>query len=161
MPFRHRVLGYVGGNHEARTSKTFGEAGSIIATLLGIPYSCGIQMIDVNFGEHKPFKVSLWHGTGSAKTKGAKLQMLHRFMGQGDSQLYLVGHLHDVVLTFDWRQSRKADGNIHLDKIAGVMSSSFQGFWGGYAETAGLNATDTMMARAVLEPTGKWEITLR
>lgn len=160
MPMRHRVLGYVGGNHESRTSKTFGEAGSIIATLLGIPYSSGIQLVDINFGLHKPFRVSLWHGTGSAKTKGAKLMMLHRFMGQGDSQLYLVGHLHDVVLTYDWRQSRRGD-DIYLEKIAGVMSSSFQDFWGGYAERAGLTPSDTLMARAILEPTGRWELTLR
>lgn len=160
MPARHRILASVGGNHEARTSKTFGEAGSLIATLLGIPYSSGIQLLDVHFGNHKPYKVSVWHGAGSAKTKGAKLMMLHRFMGQGDSQLYLVGHLHDVVLTYDWRQSRR-NGEIFMEKIAGVMSSSFQGFWGGYAERAGLTPSDTMMARVVLEPTGKWELTLR
>lgn len=161
MPLRHRVLGYVGGNHEARTSKTFGEAGSIIATLLGIPYSNGKQLIDIHFGDHRPFKIDLWHGTGSARTKGAKAQMLSRFMNQGDSSLYLVGHLHDVVLLFDWRQHRSEDGDVKLEKIAGVMSSSFQDFWGGYAERAGLSPSSTMMARCILEPTGKWEITLR
>jgi len=167
MPVRHRILASVGGNHEARTSKTFGEAGSLIATLLGIPYSSGIQLLDLHFGEHKPFRISVWHGSGSAKTKGAKLMMLHRFMGQGDSQLYLVGHLHDVVLTYDWRQSRR-EGEIYLEKIAGVMSSSFLGYWGGYGERAGLTPSDTLMARVVLEPskssapgTGKWELTLR
>lgn len=160
MPFRHRVLGYVGGNHEQRTSKAFGECGSIIATLLGIPYSNGKQLIDIHFGEHKPFKVDLWHGFGSAKTKGAKAQMLHRFMSQGDSSLYLVGHLHDVVLLFDWRQKRVGD-DVKLEKIAGVMSSSFLDFWGSYAERAGLSPSDTMMARCILESTGKWEITLR
>jgi hypothetical protein len=160
MPFRHRILSYVGGNHEFRTSKTFGECGSVIATLLGIPYSNGIQMLDVHFGEHKPFRVSTWHGAGSAKTKGAKLMMLHRFMSQGDSQLYLVGHLHDIVLTYDWRQIRKND-DIKLEKICGVMSSSFLDFWGGYGERAGLTPSDTLMARVILEPTGRWETTLR
>jgi hypothetical protein len=160
MPVRHRVLGYVGGNHERRTAKGFGEAGPLIATLLQVPYSQGVQLIDVHFGEHKPFKVSLWHGTGGARTKGAKAQMLHRFMQQGDSQLYLCGHLHDVVLLFDWRQQRVSN-DIRLEKIAGVMSSSFQDYWGTYAETAGLSPSDTMMARAILEPNGKWEVTLR
>lgn len=160
MPFRHRVLGYVGGNHEQRTSKAFGECGSIIATLLGVPYSNGKQLIDIHFGEHQPFKVDLWHGTGSAKTKGAKAQMLHRFMSQGDSQLYLVGHLHDVVLLFDWRQKRVGD-DITLEKIAGGMSSSFLEFWGSYAERAGLSPSSTMMWRCILEPTGKWEMTAR
>ncbi len=159
-PLRHRVLGYVSGNHEARTSKVDIDAGEWIASLLRIPWSSGKQLIDVHFGEHKPFKVDLWHGRGSASTKGAKAQMLSRFMHQGDSQLYLCGHLHDVLLLFDWRQKRTSN-DIRLEKIAGVMSSSFLDYWGSYAEVAGLPPSDTMMARAILEPDGHWEVTLR
>lgn len=160
MPMRHRVIGFVGGNHERRSSKTFGDLGHLIATLLRLPYSSGKQLIDISYGEHKPFKISLWHGGTGSKTKGAKAQMLHRFMGQGDSQLYLVGHLHDVVLLFDWRERRK-NRKIVLEKFAGVMSSSFLEYWGTYAEVAGLAPSDTMMARVILEPNGKWEVTLR
>jgi hypothetical protein len=155
-----RILGYVGGNHERRTCKTFGDSGALIADYLKVPYSRGVQLIDVVFGEHKPFKVSLWHGTGAAQTKGAKAQMLHRFMQKADSHVYLVGHLHDVVLLFDWRQQRTG-GKIKLQKIAGIMSSSFQGYWNSYAEVAGLAPSDTMMARVVLERSGRWEVTLR
>lgn len=161
-PLRHRVIGYVGGNHERRTSKMFGDLGHLIATLLKTPYSSGQQFIDIHYGDHKPFKVSLWHGGGASQTKGAKAQMLHRFMSKGDSHLYLVGHLHDVVLLFDWRMRRKGNSSkIHLEKFAGVMSSSFLDFWGTYAEVAGLAPSDTMMARVILEPSGKWEVTLR
>lgn len=159
-PLRGRILAYVGGNHERRTEKTFGECGHLIATLLKIPYSQGRQIVDVHYGAHKPFKISLWHGSGSARTKGAKMQMLHRFMGQGDSQVYLVGHLHDVVATYDWRQVREK-GRIALKKIAGVMSSSFQDYWNTYAEVYGLSPSDTMMARIVLGVDGDWEITLK
>lgn len=159
-PVRGRILGYVGGNHERRTAKTFGDAGRLIATLLKIPYSRGVQNIDIAYGKHAPFKVSLWHGSGSAQTKGAKAQMLHRFMHQGDSQLYLVGHLHDVVCLYDWRQQRQ-DGKIVLKKIAGVMSSSFQDFWNTYAEVSMLSPSDTMMARCILGPKGDWEVTLK
>lgn len=161
MPLQARVLGYVGGNHERRTAKTWGDAGRVIATLLGIPYSRGVQHVDIHYGRHAPFKLSLWHGGGSARTKGAKAQMLHRFMHQADSQVYLVGHLHDVVVLFDWRQRRKPNGKIELVKIAGAMSSSFLEYWGTFAEVSGMSATDTMMARIVLEPDGGWELTLR
>lgn len=160
MPLRHRIIGFVGGNHERRSSKMFGDLGHLLATFMKIPYSSGKQLIDVNYGEHRAFKVSLWHGGTGSKTKGAKAQMLHRFMAQGDSQLYLVGHLHDVVLLFDWRERRK-NKKIVLEKFAGVMSSSFLEYWGTYAETAGLAPSDTMMARVILEPNGKWEVTLR
>lgn len=159
-PLRGRILAYVGGNHERRTEKTFGEAGRLIATLLKVPYSQGRQIVDVHYGAHRPFKVSLWHGAGSARTKGAKLMMLHRFMGQGDSQIYLVGHLHDVVATYDWRQVREG-GQIVLKKIAGVMSSSFQAYWNTYAEVYGMSPSDTMMARVILGIEGDWEVTLK
>ena len=155
-----RLLGYVGGNHERRTIKTFGDCGRLIARVLEVPYSRGVQLIDIHYGEHKPFKISIWHGGGSARTKGAKAQMLHRFMHQADSHLYLVGHLHDVVLLFDWRQLRKGN-KIKLQKIAGVMSSSFQDFWCSYAEVAAMSPSDTMMARVILEPSGGWEVTLK
>ncbi len=159
-PLRGRILGYVGGNHERRTIKTYGDSGRVIATLLKIPYSRGVQNIDISYGKHKPFKISLWHGSGSARTKGAKAQMLHRFMHQGDSQLYLVGHLHDVVCLYDWRQQRQ-DGKIVLKKIAGVMSSSFQDYWNTYAEVFGMSPSDTMMARCILDPNGGFEVTLK
>jgi hypothetical protein len=155
-----RLLGYVGGNHERRTIPTFGDAGYLIAQRLNVPYSRGVQLIDVWYGDHKPFKISLWHGVGSARTKGAKAQMLHRFMSQADSQVYLVGHLHDVVLLFDWRQHR-AGTKIKLQKVAGIMSSSFLSYWNSYAEVKALSPSDTMMARVILEPDGHWEVTLR
>lgn len=159
-PLRGRILGYVGGNHERRTAKTYGDAGRVIATLLKIPYSRGVQNIDIKYGRHQPFKISLWHGAGSARTKGAKAQLLHRFMGQGDSMLYCIGHLHDVVCLYDWRQQRR-DGKIVLQKIAGVMSSSFQDYWNTYAESFGMSPSDTMMGRCILGPKGDWEISLK
>jgi len=159
-PARHRVLGYVGGNHERRSIKGFGDLGRTIATLLRIPYSAGQQFVDIHYGEHKPFKVSLWHGSGSAQTAGAKMQMIDRFMQKADSHLYLVGHLHDAMMKFGWRQERSR-GKIRLIKIAGAMSSSFMEYFGNYAEVMALSPSDVLMTRCVLEPAGGWEITLR
>jgi hypothetical protein len=156
---RGRILGYVGGNHERRTVKTFGDCGRTIARNLQVPYSRGVQLIDIRFGKHQPFKLSLWHGMGSARTKGAKAQMIHRFMQQADSHVYLVGHLHDVVLLFDWRQHR-VGGRIKLQKIAGIMSSSFLGYWNSYAEVGAMSPSDTMMARILIKREGGWEVTL-
>jgi hypothetical protein len=160
MPLRHRVLGYVGGNHERRACKCFGSIGKMIATFLQIPYSEGRQLIDIHFGDHRPFTVTLWHGGGAARTKGAKAQMIDRFMKEGDSQLYLCGHLHSAIVLYDWRQKR--DGmKVELQKVCGAMSSSFLEYWGTYGEIAGLPAFDTLMARVILEPDGGWEVTLR
>ena len=135
--------------------------GHLIATLVRIPYSSGKQFVDSHYGKHAPFKNSLWHGGTGSRTKGAKAQMLHRFMQQADSDVYLCGHLHDVVLLFDWRQRRAGKESVALDKIAGVMSSSFQMYWNSYAEEYGLSPSDTMMARVQIEPDGKWAVELR
>ena len=155
-----RLLASVGGNHERRTLKTFGDVGRTIARELKVPYSRGIQLIDIMYGLHNPYKISLWHGCGGAVTKGAKAQTLSRFMGKGDSQLYLMGHLHDVVVLYEWRQVRQGR-RIKLQKIAGIMSSSFQGYWNSYAEVSAMSTTETMMGRVILDRTGGWEVTLR
>jgi len=159
---RHRILGYVGGNHERRAIPAFGDLGVLIATMLKIPYSNGRQLVDIRFGDHKPFKVSLWHGRGAARTKGTIAQTLQRFMQQGDSQLYLMGHLHQPLILPDWKEFRHPTRNrIELRKVIGAVGSSFMESWGTYGEVAGYSAGDVMMARTVLERNGKWEVTLR
>lgn len=161
MRMRHRIIGYVGGNHERRGVKTFGDLGKLIATMLKVPYSSGKQYVDIHYGNHAPFKNSLWHGGTGSKTKGAKAQMIHRFMTQGDSQCYWVGHLHDFMLIGDVRERRGEAGNIVLEKYVGVMSSSFLEHFGTYAEVMGLPAGDTNMWVLVLEPNGKWQMQIR
>jgi hypothetical protein len=161
-PMRHRVLGYVGGNHERRAIKGFGDLGVLISNMLRIPYSNGKQLIDVHFGKHEAFKVSLWHGGGAAQTKGSIANVIHRFMLQGDSQLYLVGHLHQPLIIPDWRELRvPSENKVRLEKIVGAISSSFLETWGTYGEQKCFRPTDVMMARAVLERNGHWEVTLR
>lgn len=160
-PVAHRVLGYVGGNHERHTSPSFGEMGRSIASLLSVPYSPGQQLIDINFGDHHAYRISMWHGAGSSVTPGAKMQMLARYMERGDSQLYLVGHLHEPMVRFLARPVRLKDGRIKMIKVGGAMSSSFLDYYGSYAEEMNLSSAPLMMARVIIEKNGKWELTLR
>lgn len=160
-PARHRVLGFVGGNHERRAF-TYGDLGSEIARLLRIPYSAGRQAVDIYYGKHKPFKVSLWHGAGGAKTKGAVAQVLDRFIQQGDSQLYLMGHLHQPLVMPAWKQYREPRSQqIQLQKCMGAVGSSFLETWNTYGEVAGFAAHDVMMGCAELTPDGRWQLNLR
>jgi len=161
-PIRHRVLGYVGGNHERRGIKTFGDLGTLIASLLQVPYSSGQQFVNIRYGEHKRFTIFLWHGRGSARTPGAKLMMLYYAMKElaGDAQVTLVGHLHDAILK--WSTYRKHEGNKIVDKkTVGAMSSSFLQYFGSYAEVSGLSPSDIIMARTELTPDGRWSVTVR
>jgi hypothetical protein len=157
-PARHRILGYVGGNHERRGLSSFGDLGVYIANLLQIPYSAGQQFIDIRFGDWQPFKAHLWHGGGAARTKGAKINSVHETMKKSDADLILQGHLHDPVMTFDWRVQRDKNNNISLRKQGGAMSSSFLEFWGTYGEVARMNPSDVMMACATVFPNGKWRL---
>ncbi len=161
-PARHRILGYVGGNHERRGIAGFGDLGLLLATLLDVPYSGGKQFIDIRYGRAQPFKVTLWHGTGGARTLGTCAQILERFMSQGDADLYLMGHLHRALIAPMWKQHRDPDNQrIVLRKCFGAISTSFLETWGTYGEVAGYAAHDVLMARCVLTPDGKSELTLK
>lgn len=162
-PMRHRILGYVGGNHERRGLKTFGDLGILIAMLLRVPYSGGRQLIDIHYGDWRPFKVDLWHGRGTSQTKGAKVMMLFKYMNDHPgAHLYLVGHLHDCFVIPCVREIRIHHKNtIKMEKYYGGMSSSFLNYFGTYAEVAGMTINDVMMLRTVLEPSGRSEMTIR
>lgn len=100
-------------------------------------------------------------GVGGARTKGAVAQVLDRFMQWGDSQLYLMGHLHQGMVVPAWREVRDGRGGLRLEKKIAAIGTSFLESWGGYGEVAGFHPHDVMMARAVVEASGKWELTLR
>lgn len=167
-PARHRILGYVGGNHERRCLTTFGDLGITIAALLQVPYSRGKQLIDVKFGEHRnqgrkglhPFRISQWHGTGGARTKGTVAQVLSRFASDGDSQLYLMGHLHQAMI-IPFFKERRGEHGIRAVKCIGAMGSSFLDLWGGYGEVSGYGPGDVIMPLTVLDKDGGWEVRLR
>ena len=160
-PLRHRVLGYVGGNHERRSIPTFGDLGKSIATILKLPYSPGKQHLDIHFAEHDPFRISMFHGSGASQTTGAIAMNLERFMNQGDSQLYLMGHLHRSLTIQTNREFRGKHG-MELRKIIGARGSSFLGHYGTYAEVImGTSPQSVQMPRTVLDKDGGWEVTLR
>ena len=161
-PARHRVLGFVGGNHERRAIPGFGDLGRLIATLLKLPYSAGQQWIDINFGKHSPYTINLWHGRGNPRTLGAVAQMLDRQMKETAADTCLIGHVHRPLDTVMWKQVRdRAHRRIVLKKCYGAIGSSFLEFFASYGEVAGFSGHDVVMPRIVLTPDGKSELTLK
>lgn len=161
MPVAHRFLGYVSGNHERR-HMALGDLTRLLAEVLGVPWTVGRQHIAVYFGEHKPFKISMHHGTGSARTRGSIVNALERMAKQDDSDLFLMGHLHRpnafqiTRSTWDVRNRCMA---LH-DQWA-AMGSSFLKHWGSYADTAGYDPGRVSMPLAVLDRGGSWNLSLR
>jgi len=162
-PIRHRVLGYVGGNHERRSIATFGDLGRSISTILRVPYSPGKQHLDICFGKHNPFKITMHHsGPGGGGTIGGVANSLQRLMSQSDSQLFLSGHLHQALTIPASKEVRDGKGGMKLIKVVGARGSSFLKYYGTYAEVImSTTPQDTLMPRVVLEKNGKWEVTLR
>ncbi len=163
-PARHRVLGYVGGNHERRSMPLLGaDLGIFISMMLRIPYSDGRQLIDIHYGKHKPLTIDLWHGGGSSKTDGNKVMMISNYVRtHPGSDVYLCGHLHDCFVFQKHREVRlhhKCD--VKIKKYYFGMSSSFLRTWGTYAEVKGLSVTDVAMLRLVLDKDGHYEVTIR
>lgn len=168
-PIRHRILGYVGGNHERRSLPTFGDIGKSISIILRLPYSPGKQHIDIVYGDHKPFRISMFHGGGSAQTTGAIAMNLERWMTQSDSQLYLLGHLHKALTISASREIRDGNGGMALQKVIGARGSSFLKHYGTYAEVImGTAPVSILMPKLRLyrdkapgHENPRWEVNLR
>jgi len=164
-PAAHRIVGYVGGNHERRPLTTFGDLGRLIAAILRVPYSSGKQLIDIKFGErdghrNDVFRISQWHGFGGARTIGAVTTNLTRFASDGDSHVYLMGHHHKPVLVPFWKERRGASGIKNVKTVA-AAGSSFLDTWGSYAEVAGFAPSDVIMPMVELDANGKWRVVVQ
>lgn len=160
-PAAHRVLGYVGGNHERRFM-AYGSIGEQIAKRLRIPFAHGRQHIAVYFGEHKPFKISVWHGGGSARTRGSIVNLLERQAQADDADLFLMGHLHQSnVIELTAQRFDAERRTMELRHSWAAMGSSFLAHHGSYADIAGYRPTKVKMPLAILTPNGKWTVSLK
>jgi len=83
-----------------------------------------------------------------------------RFANEGDSQLYLMGHLHQPMIIPFWKERRTPTG-VTASKTIAALGSSFMETWGSYGEVGGYGLNDVLMPRCVLDTKGGWEVTLR
>ena len=154
---RHRIIGYVGGNHERRGIPVFGDLGILLATMLQIPYSDGRQYINVTFGKHNPFPIMAWHGHPRARTKGALAQIMDRFMRLGNAKFYVTAHNHQGLVLPEFREINE-DRRIRKEKYVGMSGTSFLETYGSYGEWMGFGAYDVIMPQAQLRKDGTWAV---
>jgi hypothetical protein len=100
-PIRGRIVGVVEGNHELgyRLHKQQ-PITKMIADALGAPalgYSCFFTIRFVEGKHRSALSVMATHGSGAAATPGGKLNRLIRTMQSVDSDLVLMGHVHDSI----------------------------------------------------------------
>ena len=103
-PYKDLILGCLTGNHEERTFKDSGlDPSKFIAKVLGVPYLRygGFIRLYVN---GTGYTVYATHGASGAATSAGKLNAIKRLASIADADVYLMGHVHDLVVETSLRQ---------------------------------------------------------
>lgn len=142
-PIKHKILGSVSGNHEDRTSRDSGvDLSNVIADFLGIPYDSASLVYQIKhgtFGSGKNnYVIYTTHGFGGGGTKGAKANKLQKLSDICLADLYIMGHLHDIITFSDsvYVPDTRHDRMILKTRQYLITGSCLE--YGGYAEKMGL-----------------------
>lgn len=138
-PIRHKILGSVSGNHEDRTSKDAGiDLSAVIAQFLDIPYDSASLVYQIKHGTKGSGKnnyvIYTTHGFGGGGSKGAKANKLQKLSELCLADLYVMGHIHDVVTFSDaiYVPDTRHDRVVLKKRTYLSTGSCLQ--YGGYAE---------------------------
>lgn len=153
----HKIIGIVGGNHEARHYKTNGvDMTRILARQLGVEdkYSPDTALIFLRLGEdahrkhhHRPvlYTIYLTHGSGGGRKEGGKIQRLVDLSSIVDADCYIMGHTHlPASLKTSFARPSAANSSItYCTKL--YINSAAKLDYGGYGDVSGFrpNCKDT------------------
>ena len=166
-PIAHKIVGIVGGNHEARHYKTNGvDMTRILARQLGIEdkYSQDTAMVFLRFGgdkgndhHHRPilYTIYLTHGTGGGRKEGGKVQRLVDLSSICDADIYVMGHTH-LPATLKTAFARPNPGNSSISYCTKLfINSAAKLDYGGYGDIGGFRPNSKDTPRAILSGTTK------
>ena len=145
-PIKHKCLGLLFGNHEDVYQRTLEQTDMHcwLCQELGVPnlrYSAFVDVIFTRVPRVKrarlgkypgvgyssaSFRFYLHHGAGGSNTPGGKLNRLVQFMDAFESDIYMIGHVHDkkgqrlVSIT----ANPACDTITHRDRV-GIVSGSY------------------------------------
>ena len=148
-PIANKIIGIVGGNHEARHYKTNGvDMTRLLAKQLGIEdkYSADTALIFLRVGEdekhthhHRPilYTIYLCHGTGGGRKEGGKIQRLVDLSTIVDADCYVMGHTHlPASLKTAFARPCAANNSIsYCTKL--FVNSAAKLSYGGYGDVFG------------------------
>lgn len=137
-PYSSRILGMLTGNHEERTFKDSGvDPSRHMARVLGVPYlrySAFVRLYVRGTG----FTVYATHGASGSATSSGKLNAVKRMATVADADVYLMGHMHDLLLEtvirkyVNLRTRSVKDRRQHF-----VVTGNFLTYEDGYGEMKG------------------------
>lgn len=138
-PIKNKILGMVSGNHEDRTARDSGvDLSNVIADFLDLPYdsaSVTYQVRHGKFGSGKNnYVIYTTHGFGGGATKGAKSNKLLKLSELCIADLYVMGHIHDIITFKDaiYVPDTRHDKIILKERTYLSTGSCLE--YGGYAE---------------------------
>ena len=102
-PIKDTCIGLIKGNHcysmEAHNNEKVHKHICDDMGVYDLGWSSFIRLIFRRKGSKEAHEVKVFatHGAGSAITKGGKLNRLQRLMDSFEADIYLVGHMHDLI----------------------------------------------------------------
>lgn len=140
-PIKDKILGVVGGNHEARTKKQTGiDLTAVLCTLLGIEdryreNMCFVMVELRNNAIHHTYNLLLMHG----KSENRKKQFAYSLE---NVDALVTGHTHSGLVQRPARLCLSPQGNVHVKPLVSITACSWLKY-GGYGATAMYNPVET------------------
>lgn len=166
-PIAHKVVGMVGGNHEARHYKTNGvDMTRILARQLGVEdkYSPDTALVFLRVGEdecsrnhHRPilYTIYLTHGTGGGRREGGKIQRLVDLSNIVDADIFICGHTH-LPATLKTAFARPSPANSSITYCTKLfVNAAAKLDYGGYGDVGGFKPGCKDTPRILLSGTRK------
>lgn len=166
-PIAHKVIGIVGGNHEARHYKTNGvDMTFLLAKQLGIEdrYSPDTALLFVRVGTDQRghshlrpvlYTVYLTHGSGGGRREGGKIQRLADYAQIVDADIYICGHTH-LPASFKTGFARPSAANNSVTYCTKLfVNTATKLGYGGYGDIGGFKPTCTDTPRIIISGTTK------
>ena len=166
-PIAHKVIGIVGGNHEARHYRTNGiDMTRLLARQLGIEdkYSADTAVIFLRFGRdagrlnhHRPilYTIYLTHGSGGGRKEAGKIQRLADYANIIDCDCYICGHTHlPAALKTNFARTSPANSSITYSTHLFVNAAS-KLLYAGYGDIGGYKPSNTDTPRIIMSGTSK------
>lgn len=147
-PVAHKILGFVGGNHELRTTKAVDiDPAHTIAALLGIPhlYRKNMAFVRIVLGEHgmrDHYALLLVHG----KSEAARRRF--EYTAEGVDAI-VSGHVHKGNVSKPARIVLSARNIVSIKPLVSLVATSWTNY-GGYAARGLMQPAATSDPQALL-----------
>jgi len=164
-PIKHKMVGLLMGNHEQRIRKESGW--NVVKTMskeLGIPYLGWGVFWKISVGtnpnprKNPNYVVYATHGASGASTPEGKLRAVRKLSESFEADLYLQGHVHDVMAEPDQKFAvDKRKRCVKSVKSYYVITGHFLNYQDSYAEMKAMKPSKTGVPKIKLFG-DRWDI---